>query len=79
MPRRVGPRLVGAVVALVGVLMPLSLRAEDDSCRSRCWEAYGLCYKSTSNRQRCQAQLQRCLSSCIRAKRATQHKRAGQH
>ena len=35
-----------------------------------CWEAYGACYKSTNNRQRCQAQLQRCLNSCIRSKSA---------
>ncbi len=27
------------------------------------------CYKSTNNRQRCQAHLQRCLNSCIRSKR----------
>jgi hypothetical protein len=41
-----------------------------ESCRTRCWDAYGACYKSTSNRQRCQAQLFRCLSNCIRAKRS---------
>ena len=35
-----------------------------------CWEAYGACYKSTNNRQRCQAHLQRCLNSCIRSKTA---------
>jgi hypothetical protein len=40
-----------------------------DSCRSSCWEAYGHCYKSTSNRQRCQALLQRCLDGCIRSRR----------
>jgi hypothetical protein len=63
------PTVAGAVIALVGVLATLPARAED-SCRSRCWDAYGSCYKSTSNRQRCQAQLLRCLSNCIRAKRS---------
>jgi len=39
------------------------------SCRSACWEGYGACYKATNSRQRCQAQLQRCLNGCIRSKR----------
>jgi hypothetical protein len=39
------------------------------SCRTVCWEAYGACYKSTNNRQRCQAQLKRCLDGCLRRKR----------
>jgi hypothetical protein len=63
------PTVAGAAVALIGVLAALPARA-DDSCRSRCWDAYGACYKSTSNLQRCQGQLLRCLNNCIRAKRA---------
>jgi hypothetical protein len=57
----------GALVALAVPLSSLPLRAEGPSCRSQCWEAYGLCYKSTSKRQRCQGLLQRCLSNCLRA------------
>jgi hypothetical protein len=47
---------------------PRAMKVQD-SCRSSCWEAYGHCYKSTSNRQRCQALLQRCLDGCIRSRR----------
>jgi hypothetical protein len=67
MQRRLLPT-AGVVVALVGVLAPAPSRAEE-ACRTRCWEAYGACYRSTSNRQRCQGQLLRCLNNCIRAKR----------
>jgi hypothetical protein len=65
------PIAVGvALAALVGLVLLASAPAEaQSSCRSTCWEAYGACYKSTNNRQRCQAQLQRCLNSCIRSKR----------
>jgi hypothetical protein len=63
------PTVAGAVVALLAILAAPPARAED-TCRSRCWDAYGECYTSTSNRQRCQGQLLRCLSNCIRAKRA---------
>src|SRR5262249_52759311 len=63
------PTVAGAVVALVGVLATLPARA-DDTCRARCWDAYGACYNTTRNRQRCQAQRLRCLSNCIGAKRA---------
>jgi hypothetical protein len=51
-----------------GVVVPAELNAQG-SCRATCWEAYGACYKSTNNRMRCQALLQRCLNSCIRSKR----------
>ena len=59
-----------ALAALAGLVLlaPASVEAQA-SCRSTCWEGYGACYKSTNNRQRCQAQLQRCLNSCIRSKR----------
>ncbi len=56
------------LVALGGLLSPTETRAQG-SCRATCWEGYGACYKSTSNRQRCQAQLQRCLDGCIRSRR----------
>ncbi len=59
--------LAGMGVELAPAAEMLAQRA--GSCRSSCWEAYGACYKSTSNRQRCQAQLQRCLDGCIRSKR----------
>lgn len=61
----------GALVALLGlggVMLPAQTSAQG-SCRATCWEGYGACYKSTSNRQRCQAQLQRCLDGCIRSRR----------
>jgi hypothetical protein len=61
--------VAGALVAVVGMLVAPPARSQE-SCRTRCWDAYGACYKSTSNRQRCQAQLFRCLSNCIRAKRS---------
>jgi hypothetical protein len=57
-----------ALAGLGGLLAPSSPQAQG-SCRSMCWEAYGACYKSTNNRQRCQALLQRCLNSCIRSRR----------
>jgi hypothetical protein len=51
----------------IGVL--LAPASAQGSCRSSCWEGYGACYKATNSRQRCQAQLQRCLNGCIRSKR----------
>lgn len=63
--------LAAAVIALAGLgglLAPTKATAQG-SCRSMCWEAYGSCYKSTNDRMRCQAHLQRCLNSCIRSKR----------
>jgi hypothetical protein len=56
------------IFVLVEVLISPSARAEE-TCRTLCWETYGACYKSTSNRQHCQGRLLRCLSNCIRAKR----------
>jgi hypothetical protein len=62
------PCLAGMVFVLAGVLAAPAARAED-TCRTRCWDTYGACYKSTSNRERCQGQLLRCLNNCIRANR----------
>ena len=57
------------VLVLLGALaLPFEASAQA-SCRSACWEGYGACYKATNNRQRCQAQLQRCLNACIRSRR----------
>lgn len=53
----------------IGVLMAPANSTAQGSCRSTCWEGYGSCYKATNSRQRCQAQLQRCLNGCIRSKR----------
>ena len=68
MRRGVLSAAAGVVVALAGSLASGRATAEE-TCRTRCWDAYGTCYRSTSNRQRCQGQLLRCLNNCIRAKR----------
>jgi hypothetical protein len=58
-----------AALALAGLLlMPVcGLRAA--SCADGCRAAYGSCYKSSQDRAKCQAQLQRCLEGCIRGQR----------
>jgi hypothetical protein len=56
------------VMGLIALLVPARGEAQG-SCRATCWEGYGACYKATNNRQRCQAQLQRCLNGCIRGRR----------
>jgi hypothetical protein len=68
MPRKVWLTTVGALIALAALLGTLPAGAES-SCRTQCWEAYGMCYKSTSKRQRCQGLLYRCLKNCLRAKK----------
>ena len=55
------------VAGLDGILSPAQPKAQN-SCRATCWEGYGACYKSTTNRARCQAHLQRCLNGCIRSR-----------
>jgi hypothetical protein len=61
----------GALLALAlaaVLLMPIcGVRAS--SCSDGCKAAYGSCYKSSQDRAKCQAQLQRCLETCIRSKR----------
>jgi hypothetical protein len=57
------------IVALAGILLVPSSNAQALQCSASCKAAYGSCYKSTQDRNRCQAQLQRCLESCIRSKR----------
>jgi hypothetical protein len=59
------------LLALSG-MGPLGLCAParaQNACSSGCKAAYGNCYKSTHERAKCQAQLQRCLEGCIRGKR----------
>ena len=56
-------------VGLVATLTPSCPAEAQGSCSGNCRAAYGTCYKSTQDRARCQAQLQRCLEGCIRSKR----------
>jgi hypothetical protein len=43
--------------------------AQGSGCVDSCRAAYGSCYKATSNREACQAQMQRCMQGCIASKR----------
>lgn len=56
-------------LALVAMLTPSCPAEAQGACSANCRAAYGSCYKSTQDRARCQAQLQRCLEGCIRSKR----------
>ena len=49
-------------------LQPCAPALAQNVCSSGCKAAYGNCYKSTHDRTKCQAQLQRCLEGCIRGK-----------
>lgn len=44
-------------------------QAQGGGCVESCRAAYGHCYRSTSNRAACEAQLQRCMQGCIASKR----------
>jgi hypothetical protein len=57
------------LVVLAGALLMPSCGLQAASCPAGCRAAYGNCYKSTQDRARCQALLQRCLEGCIRNKR----------
>lgn len=62
--------VLAALAMLLGAAMLSEpVAAQSNSCRQACWHAYGACYKATSSRARCQAQLKRCLDGCIRRKR----------
>lgn len=39
--------------------------AAQGSCSEGCRAAFASCYRSTSNRSACEAQLQRCLQGCV--------------
>jgi hypothetical protein len=58
-----------AVAALALTWRPLPALAQHHTCSAGCKAAYGSCYKSSQDRAKCQAQLQRCLEACIRSKR----------
>jgi hypothetical protein len=57
------------VLALLATLLPAPPVAAQNACSAQCRSAYGSCYKSSQDRPKCQAQLQRCLEACIRNKR----------
>lgn len=64
--------VAGAVLlalACIAMLPPPRPAMAQNACSASCRAAYGSCYKSTQDRARCQAQLQRCLEGCIRSKR----------
>jgi hypothetical protein len=56
-------------LALAGILLLPICGLRASSCSDGCKAAYGSCYKSSQDRAKCQAQLQRCLEGCIRGKR----------
>jgi hypothetical protein len=56
-------------VGLAALMLPPCVVSAEASCSSGCKAAYGSCYKKTQDRSKCQAQLQRCLESCIKNKR----------
>ena len=57
-----------ALAATGAPLEPVAPAHAENVCSSGCKAAYGNCYKSTHDRSKCQAQLQRCLEGCIRGK-----------
>ena len=62
----------GLLIALALAVLTMSsdvVSAEGPSCSSGCKAAYGACYKKSQDRSKCQAQLQRCLETCIKSKR----------
>jgi hypothetical protein len=60
---------IGFLVALWMAVPWCAAPVQANSCTANCRAAYGSCYKSSQDRARCQAQLQRCLEGCIRSKR----------
>ena len=56
------------VLALGGILLMPTCGVRASSCSDGCKAAYGSCYKSSQDRAKCQAQLQRCLEGCIRGR-----------
>jgi hypothetical protein len=64
---RLAALLLGCQIA-AAVAVCSSPAVAQNACSSGCRAAYGACYKSTHDRSRCQAQLQRCLEGCIRSR-----------
>jgi hypothetical protein len=60
---------VAALMLLVGAAAPSCSLSAQAGCAGECRAAYGACYRSTSNRAACEAQMQRCLQGCIASKR----------
>jgi hypothetical protein len=59
--------IASAASVLVGALMVSTASGNNkESCSAACRASYGACYKKSQDRPKCQAQLQRCLESCIR-------------
>jgi len=59
-----------ALAATLWALPACPVNAQgSNSCAASCRATYGSCYKSSQDRARCEAQLQRCLENCIRSKR----------
>lgn len=66
-------RQLGAKAWLLAAALVLAVSAgasapvAANQCTAGCQAAYAQCYKSSgSNRKACEAQLQQCLSACIR-------------
>jgi hypothetical protein len=60
----------GLAMVLAGsAVAPCDVRAQDGGCVTGCRSAYADCYRSTSNRAACEAQMQRCMQGCISSKR----------
>ena len=62
------------LIAMAALILHLAFAAAaatpasaDSNCSDKCKSAYGICYKKSQERTRCQAQLQRCLMSCLNA------------
>ena len=64
---RLAALMLGCQVA-TAVAVFCSPAVAQNACSSGCRAAYGACYKTTHDRSRCQAQLQRCLEGCIRSR-----------
>jgi hypothetical protein len=58
-----------ALMLLVGAANPSCSVQAQAGCAGDCRAAYGACYRATSNRAACEAQLQRCMQGCIASKR----------
>jgi hypothetical protein len=68
--RAAGIAVAMALATLVGgASLPDCASAQGAGCADGCRANYGNCYRSTANRAACESQLQRCLQSCISAKR----------
>lgn len=65
--KRLGIATIAAALMLLvgGASVPCSAQG---SCSEGCRAAFSACYKSTSNRAACEAQLQRCLQGCLGSK-----------